>query len=81
MALANQQAEMVGFPKTSFHLVDPEFLPLIVQIALTPSPTPVSQPLWATGILDTKHGRSVRVSSQHQILFNQQRRTVQRSSR
>jgi len=76
VALANQQAEMHGFPKTSFYQMDQEFVPRIVQIALTPSPTPVSQPLWATGAFNTKHGRSVRVSAEHQVLFNQLRRMV-----
>ena len=81
MALANQQVEMHGFPTSSFGLVDQEFTPGILSIALTPSPTPMSQPLWVTCTLDTKHGRRVRVSTDHQILFNQQRRMVLRSSR
>jgi hypothetical protein len=47
--------------------VDQEFLPMLVQIALMPSPTPVGQPLWTTTMLDTKHGRSMRVSAQQQL--------------
>jgi hypothetical protein len=34
---------------------------MFVEIALTPSPTPVGQPLGVTGVLDTKDGRSAGV--------------------
>ncbi|ELR18715.1 uncharacterized protein ACA1_395460 [Acanthamoeba castellanii str. Neff] len=71
--LSYDQFEMHGSPISSFGMVDQEFLPMLVQIVLMPSPTPVGQPLWTTTMLDTKHGRSMRVSTQQQYLFNQRR--------
>ncbi|ELR23992.1 fungal Zn(2)-Cys(6) binuclear cluster domain containing protein [Acanthamoeba castellanii str. Neff] len=63
--------ELHGSPIASFGFADQEFLPMFVEIALTPSPTPVGLPLGATGVFDTKDGRSVRVSTTHQVLYSQ----------
>jgi hypothetical protein len=76
---ANQQFELHGSSMSSFGVADQDFLPIFVEMALMPSPTPVGQPLWVPGVLETKDGRGMRVYTTQQFLYSQ-RRMVLRSS-
>ncbi|ELR18723.1 uncharacterized protein ACA1_395540 [Acanthamoeba castellanii str. Neff] len=65
--------ELHGSSMSSFGLADQNFLPIFVEMALMPSPTPVGQPLWVPGVLETKGGRGMRVYTTQQFLYSQRR--------
>jgi hypothetical protein len=57
---------MIGAP-------DADSLAPLVRFMLARPPTPVSQPIYASMLLTTKQGRSLRISAQHQTLHNEHR--------
>jgi hypothetical protein len=79
LALTWQQCEMHGSPMTRFGGPDAEHLPMFVRLMPMRSLTPVGQASFASICFTTKQGHNVRVTCQHQFVYNQ-RRVVRPSS-